>query len=75
MLLIARQHVPTTKIAPGSPPSRPLRAACGGGLAASLDCGCARRSGQPSGQSNNHERCALDINDKDRNMPLINLTA
>jgi hypothetical protein len=69
MLLIARQHVPDHELRAGltavKAASRRLRR----WPAASLDCACARRSGQPSGQSNDHERCALVISDEDRNMP------
>jgi hypothetical protein len=69
MPIIARQHVPDHQLRAGltavKAASRRLRR----WPAASLDRGCARRSGQPSGRRNNHERCALDINDKDRSMP------
>jgi len=69
MLLIARQHVPDHELRAGlaavKAASRRLRR----WPAASLDRGCARRSGQPSGPRNNHERCALVDNDKVKNMP------
>jgi len=39
-------------LAPGSPPSRPLRAASGGGLRPALTAAATRRSGQSSGRKN-----------------------
>src|SRR5580765_1734815 len=44
----ASQSVPTRNFAPVSPPSRPLRAAFGGGLQPALTAATARRDGQPS---------------------------
>src|SRR5215211_1116351 len=63
--LTARQRVPTRNLAPRSPPSRPLRAAFGGGLRPALTAAAAgaagnRRDEQPS--------CA-SRSDQGRSMP------
>jgi hypothetical protein len=69
MLITTRANISRSKsLAPGSPPSRPLRAASGGGPAASPDCGSTRRKGLPSGRKNHHEHFALDTNDQRKNM-------
>src|SRR5215211_2087701 len=67
--LTARQRVPTRKLAPRSPPSRPLRAAFGGGLGPALTAAEARRGRQPSGRKNRRAHLALHATDQDRSMP------
>jgi hypothetical protein len=70
MLITTRANISRSKsLAPGSPPSRPLRAASGGGLRPALTAAATRRNGQPSGRKNHHEPFVLDTNDQGKNMP------
>src|SRR5512134_3674875 len=70
MLLTARADIVRSEsLAPASPPSRPLRAACGGGLRPALTAAASRRSGPSIGRKHHHERFALKTNDGSKNMP------
>jgi hypothetical protein len=56
-------------LAPSSPPSRPLRAASGGGLRPALTAAAGVRNGPPSERKSCHERFALHTKHQEQTMP------